>query len=371
MQFLKPFQLCALAVSCLLVVSSCSDDDNGNGDDPSASNTAEARRKILENTATNIIIPAFQAFSQSTDTLQNKLKAFADAPSTSTLSEAKEQLQSTRLAWERVTLYGFGPAGDEMLRNTVNTFPVDTQGIEQNITTGDYNLGAKSNLDKKGFVAMGYLLHHAPAQTVVEEFQEDSTRQQYLKDLAADAETLAQNASDGWDESYRQNFISNTGIDKGSSFSMLYNEMLKDYENLRRFKIGQPAGVGFAGAGIRPELLEAYFGGYSKPLAQAHLQSFITTFQGGDGQGFDDYLSTLGAETTEGQALEAAIQARLDGADKQVDALPDDMRQALANENTQPFKNARDSLQTLIPLMKVDVPNATEVSITFQDSDGD
>jgi len=359
MSFKQISWVTSLLLVIAIIVESCDSGDDENGGNPPAEFD---RAAMLANYADNLIIPAYDELQSAVDDLKTASDAFAGDPSAANLEVLQADLKSARLSWQQANFYQFGPAETNTLRAVVNTYPTDTDKINDNIENGGYTLGSLDNIAAGGLPAIDYLIHSNHPQT--------GGRITYLTDNVDFVKSAVDNVVSGWDaagDDYRGTFLdqSNGGTDVGSSISLLVNAMILHYERfLRDGKIGIPAGVRSAGV-PRPTATEAFYGGYSAELAVANLQAFKVLFTGAGGSGLDDYLVFM-----ESQDLANDISAGLDQAIADAQALTDPLSENIENNNESVIA-VFTSLQEILVLMKVDMTSVLGITITYQDNDGD
>lgn len=357
-----------------LLLGSCSGNRSG------GSGIDFDRVAMLENYGNNNILPAYRALQTAVDHLQDSAGTFTDNPTEANLAALQAQLKKTRLAWQDVSLFQFGPAEFNTLRTSLNTYPADTSQIENNIESGGYTLGTLENRAAAGFPTLGYLLHGTGStqQEIISRYTTDSNasaRSSYLMDNLTFMKEKVDNTVTAWESDggdYLSTFTSkeNSGTDVGSSLGMMVNALVMHYERfLRDGKIGIPAGVRSSGI-IRPTATEAYFAGYSTELAIANVKAVTrliegTGLDGIDGTGIEEYLDALNAT-----ALADDILNRLAGAVSGLEELSDPLSEQIQNNN-QPVLDAFAQMQEVVTLIKADMPSVLGVTITFQDNDGD
>lgn len=371
------FPLTALRLFIVLALAfaatACTDSDD-NGDE---SSPAYDQGPFLTNLADNLIVPGYETFATETAELRLAAEAFVQNPDANILSTLQTELKAAWLAWEAVSCYAFGPAMEERLQMTLQTFPTDTARILSNIQEGQWNLGSAQNSAAIGFPALDYLLHARATDSIVYRFSTSPQAgqwQQYLTDLVQDIDTRAQAVRDSWTGGYRTTFVENTGNDQGSSLGLLINELVRDWELLRRNKIGDCIGVRFLNE-INPRLVEAYYAGYSKELALAHGTAMRNFFlgigtDGTNGPGLDDYLNAVEASASTGEPLATAISDQMQLALTKTEEIPGRLQEAATNA-TEDVRAAYDEYQRAIPLLKTDMTSALGVLITFNSGDGD
>ena len=369
MKYLKIF-LFTIIVACFVACDSNSDSEKVNFD----------REAFLVNMADNVIQPSIEDFNLKADVLTSASLAFEEEPTIITLSAFREALKETWLSYQHLAYVQVVP--NVNLRDRVNIFPASASKIENNINSGDFVLGAASNVDAKGFPALDYLLFGTGATEaeVIAYFSDEnigSNRLQYATDLVGDIYATSEAMQDGW-ESYRTFFVENIGTDVGSGTSILVNEYNLQFDiRLKNAKIGFPAGGNPRTAGVvAPEKVEAYYSGWSADLAEASVRASLAVFtgeslqSGTNGLGMDDYLTALSAVDRNGGNLSAAIISQTNAALEEMQKIEEPYSVVAATEGSQ-LVTVYNALQAVIPLIKVDMTSAMSVSITFQDNDGD
>lgn len=369
-------KVCVLAslVGMFAILGSCTNggmDDSGNDFD---------RPAMLANYGNNVILPSYEALKVSVDDLNSAAENFSNEPTVQNLTVLQEALKAARLAWQDANMFQFGPAESNILRAVLNTYPADTDQINSNIGSGDYNLETLENRAAAGFPALDYLLHGVGEnnEEIVLQYTTDqnaSSRMTYLQDNVDyikenTDETLNEWATNGGN--YIGTFLSeeNAGTDVGSSLGMMVNALVLHYERfLRDGKVGIPAGVRSAEV-RRAEATEAFYAGYSLELAIANLQGVKRLYLGtglttGDGLGLEENLVALNATD-----LSDEIVTEIDQAIAALQNLSDPLSNQIENDND-PVLTAFQELQDVVVLLKADMASRLGVTITFQDNDGD
>lgn len=371
MEKLKLFMV-ALAASFLL--AACEDNKLSEGVDYD-------RTAFLQNMSDNLIIPAFKDYAEKVNALNRAAIVFEENPTESNLLTLRNSLKAAWLTYQYVAYLEVGPSADVFFREEVNIFPTDTSSITSKINQGDYQLSGATNIDVKGFPAVDYLVNGSGIsnQDVIEFYTDESLgskRLSYLKAVVLELEQMAQSIEAEW-TNYRTTFIESLGTDIGSSTGILVNEFNKQFDiRLKNGKIGIPAGVK-SFERTNPDKVECLYGGYSKELAIASAQASLDIFKGvsytgqNNGEGFDDYLDGLNA-TVESGALSLAITDAIQQSIEKIEAIELDFNAAAqVYQADGDLVNAYNSLQAVIPLIKVDMTSEMGVTVAFQDNDGD
>ncbi len=363
----------SLLLLVLVTGWSCGDDDQ-----PNVNNQDNFDRSaMLENWADNIIVPAYESYVQELGALSNSANQFVENKSVDNLNALREQWLTSYLAWQRVSMFEIGQAEALTLRDFTNIFPTDTDGITENINSGDYNLELSSTRDEQGFPALDYLLYGTgtTAEEIVTVFAANNNYDTYLTDVIDRLNSLANDVLEDWTNGYRDTFVNNDGSDANSSVNKLANDFLFYYEKaLRAGKIGIPAGV-FSNTPLGDRVEGLYSRIHSKDLYETALEAVVNFFNGqhfdgnGTGDSFAAYLTFLNS-ITEGEDLGALINNQFQETILTSSQLRNDLFEEVETNN-QAMLATYDELQANVVLMKVDMFQAMNIRVDFVDADGD
>ncbi|GAA5522000.1 imelysin family protein [Aliifodinibius salicampi] len=360
-----------LSLSFAACSNSTSPDEQDNSD----------RSEMLNNYGNNIILPAFEEIQTAVKELQVAAQDFENERTLEQLENLQVALKDARIAWQDVSPFQFGPAESILLRSSINTYPVDDNEINDNISSGDYSFGGIDNQDIAGLPTLGYLLHGVGEsnEEILAMYTTDAeaeNRMTYLLDNITFVKDKIDTATSEWQSSggdYIGMFLSqeNAGTDAGSSLGMLINHYVRHYERfLRDGKIGIPAGVRSAG-NPRPKAVEAYYGGYSVELAIANLNQIEQIFAGAGGKGLDDNLVSINNRVDfDTEELTSDIKSQIGDAQSALEQLSDPLSQQIENNN-EAVLTSFEELHALVSMLKADMTSALGITITYQDNDGD
>ncbi|MDQ3048528.1 MAG: imelysin family protein [Bacteroidota bacterium] len=334
---------------------------------------------MLANVGDNLIVPAYANLKIKMDSLQLMSGLFVSAPSSASLTGVQLAFLKAYSSYQWCSAYEFGPAETEYVRSAFNTFPCDTLHIKSKILAGEMTLSAASDLDVKGFPGIDFLLFSENASTVLSRFTtapDAANAKSYLSALIAEMKAKTDAVNAGWSSSsgnYIGTFKGNTGNDVGGSVGLLVNQLNYDLELLKNAKIGIPLGKKTLGV-PQPNKVEALYSKESLLLVNEHLKCIENiylgrTTQNSDGLGLDDYLSHVQAEYA-GGSLNDAIKNKLSSAKLKLSAIPATLETSVVSSPAV-VDAAYLELQQLVILLKVDLPSALGVSITYVDNDGD
>lgn len=335
---------------------------------------------MLTSYADNLIIPAYQEMQQKMNALQTISEAYLAVPNTTTLSALKTAYFEAHLQYENIAAFQFGPAETQLLDIFVNFsggldydftsageltgFSIDTISIENNISTGVYNLSSvsRNSFYSQGFPALNYLIFEPQALDRLA--ANPVGRAKYIRDVVSRLKTLIDQVAGDW-KGFRASFISNTQSNVGSPIGNLVNQLAYQLDLMKGPRIGWPFGKQSGGL-VFANKCEAYYAGISGALALENLRNLKVVYTGGDsGKGLSDYLIALNQAT-----LNEALIAQFDKAIAAVQVIPDPMSTAFSTD-PEKIEAAYKELQKLLTLLKTDVASVTGVQITFTDNDGD
>lgn len=377
LNYAKPISLsCCLGL--LLLIGCSKDDDTVLPEAPSPGEFD--RTELLTNYANKYIKPAYTAYNNEVNNLKSGVTSFNDTPTVASLQNLRTKWENTLLIWQDVAFLEFGPAANISLRAQTNVYPIDTGLINSNILSGSYNLQAASNFDAKGLQAIDFLLNGLASNDmdVVTYYINNTNAKTFLQDVINDLEMNTAVVNAEWQNSYGILFIANSASNaQGSSVSDIVNALNQHYETyVRKGKIGLPAGVfnGFSQTSM-PEHVEAYYSNQSLPYVYRSLSSLQKFVNGSSyanetgGSGLDDYMVFVNAKNNS-EALNTVINNQFSTIKVELDKINDPLSNELTTNNTG-VKNVYEKMQQMVGYIKVDMTNALEVLITYQDSDGD
>ncbi|MEM9919936.1 MAG: imelysin family protein [Bacteroidota bacterium] len=364
--FVFLFVAASLFVAC--------DDDEGNtpsGPTGPTETLADARQDMAGHIADNFILPAYEQLATDFANLKTEADAFAANADEAGLNKVRAALKTAWLSWQDAAIYQMGPTSTNALRVALNTYPIDPELVESNVTSGTYTLGSLSNKGAEGFPAIDFLLNDGDVLPTLT--GQDNNRMTYLTDLIDHMKEQIDLVNNEWKNGgFVTNFraeVSN-GTDVGSALGLIVNAIDLHFQRfLRDGKIAIPGGVRSAGV-PRPTATEAFYGGYSVELLDRGLTAYFNLFKGEgiNGTTENSLLAYLNRIEQEGisKDIESKFQQSLD----KVAALSSPLSQQIEQDNDKVIEVFL-SLQELVGLFKSDMASVMGVMITNQDTDGD
>jgi uncharacterized protein len=340
------------------------------------------KKEMFTNYADNLILPAYTTYGNSLTALQTALTNFNTTADLSNLETLQTAFLTTYAVWQSCEIYDKTPPADAVmaLENT-NYYPCRNDSIEAYISRNDNSVVSLSNKVKsdKGLAAVEYLLFSRTLtlQQILERFTTNpnaASYKTYLTSLVSNITNIQTDIIYSW-AAYREIFINSLGTDASGSFSLMVNSIAQRTDDFKRMQTGIPAGYlgNVATVNILPAAVQAYYSNNSTNYMLLTLNNMKDVLNGKgttDGKGLIDYIRTLNVTSTFGGNLADDILAQIDICITKVnDCAPDYSSTVVSN------KPKADALflesKKLLVLIKVDVPSALGVSITYTDSDGD
>lgn len=354
---MNTFKKITIAVFLALLLMSCS----GSNFD---------RSLILENITNNLIIPTYEDFSLTTESLYSASLTFTEHPSPEALAELKSAWEQSIKTWKRAEVYNFGPVESLVLVTAIDRWPTSERGIEQTIEqydgSDDYLIRIGSN--RKGLPAIEYLLFHADESVILDEFSNED-RKAYLNLLTGALTEHSSAILEEWNSGYAEEFMSKTGNQADSGITLLANELGYILQKVRMEKIEIPFGAQTEGT-PRLQMLESVYANISKELIRENLISAQQTFNGGQGSGFDDYISALGIEDKNGELLSEAINQEYEHAYRILGSVDGPLEDAILYQKST-VQELIESINQLYIYTKIDMISQLGILTVFSDNDGD
>ncbi len=142
-----------------LSFTACS--ENNSNDDDSSIVTEEQMDVVIANYVDKTVLPTYKDMVEKVGVLKEKVDAFVSDGTAASLNAACDAWRTAREPWERSEAFLFGPADYESLDPSLDTWPLDKDGIDQMLQTLDFDQ-IQGNTDEaqnlRGFHTLEYLL---------------------------------------------------------------------------------------------------------------------------------------------------------------------------------------------------------------------
>lgn len=362
-----------LFTSFILVQCSSSDED---ANDVEGNTVAYDREKMLVHLADNIIIPSYSSFKIALSNLDNSTKTFVASPDQSNLDDLRSKWLISYKSWQHVEMFDIGKAEEIYFKLKMNVYPADKTWLENNISSGSYDLDKAENYSSQGFPAIDYMLYGIDLddEGILNKFKSNSKYTSYLTALINKMVTNTSTVVDDW-TNHRATFVISSDNTASSSVNKLINDFIYYYEKgFRANKIGIPAGV-FSGAPL-PSNIEAFYKkDISKDLALEAMDAIIKFYNGisfdglSSGPSIKSYLVHLNS-TKNGTSLSASLETKLQSAKTSINSLSNNFVTQIGSDNNK-MLSTYDAVQSVVVLLKVDMLQAFNINVDYTDADGD
>jgi predicted lipoprotein len=328
--------------------------------------TDEFKKGDLLSNMSAVIQNDYQQVLEGVTSLETSYNQFVISKNQKDFDSLQSKWEAAYLAWQNVLAYDFGPGMDNYLKTNLGTFPTDTLKVTNYIKDNNYDLASISSNVAKGFHVFDFLLYRDNAIS----YFNDKNYSDYGTAVITQMKTLLQNTISSW-KTYQTTFVSSTGTESTSSFSVFVNDYIKAYEECKWTKVGIPLGKQSLDV-IQPNYIETPKAKFTWKLLIANIKAvkrqFNGDFQSGkQGIGFDDYMKAVNKAD-----LVTTINAEFDAIISTVQGFNEDLGTML---NDAAKKKQVDDLYTKIHNLtihlKTDMTAAFGVMITYQDNDGD
>lgn len=337
----------------------------GGGTGDGGDSLSSFRAQTLSAMTNQVIVPGIQAVQDSAVSLNTAVEAFVNAPTLDTLSEAQNQWKIFFRNWQLTEPYQFGPVDDTLIGSKIYFWPKDTEdidGVLNGSQTLDDDFPGTVGATRKGLAVIEYLLfdHTSASGNILETFEGDNgaRKRAYVDVLAQDLVTQTSALEAAWVPSgnnYAGTFLANS-----MAMRTLFNQIIATIEIGKNTKIGTPLGKDNNDT-PQPELAEAQQSGQSLQAMSANIAGIEALFNAG----MNTYLTVLGYGS-----LKNSIQTQIALVKTDIAAISDPLWQAVNSETADVNKLYID-LTELLRLVKVDMANAINETVLFNDSDGD
>ncbi|MCF0062583.1 imelysin family protein [Dyadobacter chenwenxiniae] len=370
-----------LAILLTFFFLGCS--DSKEKPEPTPVDEGKDRAAMLTHLADNIIIPSYDSFQGKFDVMVTKSNAFAAKPDATTLTEFRTAWVDAYTEWQKVELFDFGPGEKHTIRNFFNIYPASEQGIAANIADPNASLETPDSYPKQGFPALDYLINGIGATdaAIIAQYTtapNAAAKLAYINRVTDRMDSILDKVTGEWKGAYKETFVTKTGLDIGSSTSLLVNGYVLHYERyIRSGKFGIPSGAMLNGVPA-PEKVEAFYKkDISLVLAKTAHQAYIDFFNGKNarseatGPSLKTYLDALGAkDSSTGKSLTELLNAQFEASKTKLNALKPNLSEEVKTNN-QVMKDTYNEMQKAVRMLKVDMTSAMSITITYTDNDGD
>lgn len=349
----------SLIVVVLFIAFACGSE----GETPTSSFDVQ---KLRSEFITQIETPAINAFTKSIDNVNATISDFVDNPSEVNLESLKNNWRVAAKNYSAIEILNLGEIRSSLIMSAFYTWNANEIAIEKFINSSksiSEDVINSLSTSQRGLSAIEYLLFEKSATVTITDFS-NQRRKKYLKVLGENLVAKAALLQSSW-TTYRDIFISNKATDINGGVAMIINQTNVLLENIRRFKIGEPAGLERTTA-TNVTLLQAEKSEYSLQLIAENLASIKKTFFDTKNS-IDHYLFYV----TKSQDISAKVDEKFTAIHEDLKALSTTTLKDAITEQPTKVKKLYNNIKDLIVIIKTDVASALSITITFTDNDGD
>ncbi len=365
---LRPALALVLAGTCLgaAVGASCGD----NPDDA-------LRRRVLAHVSHQVAEPAFAGFRDAARAAADAVTTLCADPRDATLADARAAWIGERDAWGRALPFAYGPIADQMQQGPLDFWPARPDTVEAAVTAApaapDAAYVAGLGTSAKGMPALEYLLFGTDPSAVLpalaDPAAEGPRRCAFAQALAADIAARADALAAAWTPDFADQLATPGGA-LGTSqqhVDLVTNGAIEALAIMVKTKLDTPLG-NLTGAAVDATLLESRFAARAREDLTTNLAAVWAVYHGADAQAEPEGIAVLVRDVD--AALDDRVHVQHDSAVQALAAIPAPIADALTTDRNA-VQFARDEIDTLRRMLKLDVGSALGVTLALSDNDGD
>jgi len=344
----------------------------------------QVAREIAENTIANF----HQNFAGSTKMLSAKSQAFCLNPNETTLEATQEQWRLAMSDWQAVKIINFGPIKVNNLSWRLQFWPDKKNLVGRKIKsllkskdTIDHAKLKESSVVIQGLSALEYLLFDRTGAKLshYQTNNRESRQCALLQTVASLTQQTAEHLSSAWQTKaeYLSVFVNAATISTETNttdittatppLTQLIESILANLETLKNDKLGAPLGLKSVSGKANAFLAEAWRSQHSLALVSANLKSVRQLLVNGELLGLTDFLIA-----NDHQALASRLLMQIDAIQIALNTVDKPMAAAINHDESRTaLSKAHADLAALIAILKRDIPIAMNITLGFNDNDGD
>ncbi|MBA3547088.1 MAG: imelysin family protein [Nannocystis sp.] len=326
------------------------------------------RREVLAHLADEVFVPAHARLQVDAAALASATTKLCETDGADPKS-AKTAWLATRSAWNVTGAFAFGPVIEQMQAGPLDFWPVRMDTIEAKILEAPAAIDAAwidgLGTSAKGLPALEYLLFAQPLPA-------NTPRCAYATALAGDISRRSDELGSGWLTHAEHLRTAGTAgsayASEQAGLDAVVNATIENLYRMVKDKLDRPLG-NLTGSDPDPAALESRFSGTTRDDLEANLRGFAMVYLGADGEsGGEPGLGALVASRD--PDLDQRILAQHGVARDALAGIPDPFATALTDHRSD-VQRARDEIDGLRRLIKLDVASLLGVTLSLSDNDGD
>ena len=311
--------------------------------------------------------PSTASLVESIDVLHAQILLFSEATTLVNLEALQASWKVAALAYSKNEILNIGDVKNTAIHNAFYSWGVNGSIIDAYINGEDMiseeNINALST-NVRGLGAIEYLIFNGDNDTLLTLFSSTERRKQYVEALGANLVIKVATLNTSW-SSYRADFLNNNQTGINGAINMVVNQMNALLEDVRKFKVGEPAGLENSSI-ANIDLLQAEKSAFSTELIQENIKAIESIYFNED-EGLSAYVKSI----TGTDELNNIIENQFSLIANDITSLNNEpLKEAIIN-NINTVEALYNDLNGLILHIKNDVASTLSITITFTDNDGD
>lgn len=310
--------------------------------------------------------PTTLKFIESIRNLNKNVIEFINDPKEETLTSLKLNWKNSAKIFSTIEFLNIGEIQKSLIISSFFTWNVNEENINQYIASANPITENRINskpTNMRGLSAIEFLLFEKPPSETILDFS-NVRRKEYLKVVSENLINKVEDFSSLWNN-YRKLFIDNNESGINGGVNMLVNQMNVLLENVKRFKIGEPAGLeGTIVSDISK--LQAEKSGISLELIKENIAIIKKTYFKTNNS-LDDYVKFI----TNSNVINEKLKGNFTTVEKEIELLKNNTFNNSITTKVASIEKLYEAIKILIISIKVDVASALSITITFTDNDGD
>ena len=327
------------------------------------------RREVLAHLADEVFVRTHADLQAHAEALRPALTAVCANYGDASLAAANEAWTHTHANWNLTGSFAFGPLVAQMQASSLDFWPVRTDTVDAAVADAPDPVEAAYvdalGTSAKGMPALEYLQFAAPQAGFAGACS-------YMLALADDIQGRTTELADAWQ---LEAAALKTAGEPDSTYASaqvavdaIVNQTIENLYAMVKTKLDRPLG-NLTGSPADPTLVESRFSAISLTDLTCNLDSFALVYLGADLTASDP--PGLGALVVERDPdLDARILLQMTRARDALAAIPEPLATALTADRTA-VQTARDEIDALRRLIKLDVAQLLGVTLSLSDNDGD
>lgn len=351
----------------------------GTGIGAACETTEDLRPGVLRHVARELAEPTFVALADAAGAASARAADLCAAPSAGALAAARAAWSDARAAWAATLPFTFGPVAEQMQKGPLDFWPARPDTIEAALAAApagaqDAHVDAQGT-SAKGLPALEYLLFGEDPAAVLPALSDPTagpTRCAYALALARDIDERSAALASAWSPEFAD------ALAEAGETSLVYptvqlgldevtNNLIEALSLTVKTKLDGPLG-NLTGAAVDPDLLESRFSGRSQADLERGLAAAWAVYHGAAPDAPAAGLSLLVAARD--AALDVRVRDQHARALAALAAIPAPLAAALVDARGA-VQLARDEIDALRRLIKLDVASLLGVTLSLTDNDGD